>query len=131
MRIRRFLVGLGVLITVVGLALLALFLLFDVNDYRAEVEAKASAVLGRRVSISGMMGLHPALQPSLVIERLHVANPPWASRQDFFHVERFEVHIALLPLLRGQVVIQEIGLDGLDLLLEQGPEGANNWTLGQ
>ena len=42
---------------------------------------------------------------------------------------RVEASLALLPLLRGEVVFRSIGIDGADILLERLPDGTPNWDL--
>jgi uncharacterized protein involved in outer membrane biogenesis len=121
--------------SVTGLALLFLLtvgtlLLVGVNAYRSQIESLASTALGRQVTLAGDIRLVPSLLLRLTAEGVRIANPAWASRPDFATAKRLEIVLALLPLLRDEVVVPELGLEGADVLLEEGPQGANNWTFG-
>ena len=121
--------SLAALALLLVLAVGALFLI-DANAYRSQVESLASTALGRKVTVEGDMQFVPSLLPRLAAEGVRIANPAWASRPDFATAKRFEIVLALLPLLRNEVVIHELELDGADVLLEEGPAGADNWTFG-
>jgi uncharacterized protein involved in outer membrane biogenesis len=131
MRLRPLLRCSAILLGVLALALTAFVLSFDINRYRHQVEAAASQALGRAVTLGGPLSLGTSLLPTIAAEQVGIANPAWASRPHLARAAHAEIQIELLPLLRGQVVLRQIGLDGADLLLETTSEGANNWTFGE
>ncbi|MFQ6024309.1 MAG: AsmA family protein, partial [Acidiferrobacterales bacterium] len=116
-----------VLATVIAVALVIL-LLVDVAVYRGPLQSGVSALLGRSVRFEGAMSLSPSLWPRIVIEDVRVANPEWASRPDFARADRLEFKVVLLPLIRGELKILGLELEGSDILLETRPDGRNNWT---
>lgn len=116
-----------VLITVLVVVLLSL----DLSTYRDPLQSGISKAVGRQVNLRGEMSLELSLHPTIAIEDLRVANPPWASRPDFARAGRVEVQLALWPLLHGNLDILNVGVDGLDVLFEARADGANNWTFGQ
>ncbi len=120
-------------ITLVALiaVLLVILLLVDVTVYRGPLQSGVSALLGRSVRFEGEMSLRPSLWPRIMIEDVYIANPAWASRPNFAHAERFELQVALLPLIAGDLKILSLALNGVDILLEGSPDGINNWTFKQ
>ncbi len=112
-------------------ALVGLLLLVDVNLYRTQLERHVSTAFGRDVVFGGELRLEPSLTPWFAINGLKVANPDWASRRFMAVVDRFEIRVALLPLLRGDLEIDTLEFHGVDLLLEQAANGANNFTFSQ
>ena len=117
-------IALAALITV----LLVILLLVDVAIYRGPLQSGVSALVGRSVTFEGEMSLRPSLRPKIVVEDVHITNPAWASRPDFARAERFELQVALLPLIAGDLEILNLALEGGDILFETRPDGRNNWT---
>src|SRR5680860_1897459 len=105
-----------------------LFPFYEEDVYRESLEAGFSAAMGRPVKLEGPISLTFSLQPTLVLEDFHVANPPWASQPHLFRADRLEIGLSLGPLLRRRLEVQKIALEGGELLLEEGAEGLDNWT---
>ncbi|MDH3771623.1 MAG: AsmA family protein, partial [Nitrospirota bacterium] len=114
-----------------GLAYALFPFLIDEEQYRRPLEKGASFALGRRVTIEGPISLSLSFHPTLVLEDVHIANPSWASRPDLLQASRLEGQLSFLALLRRELVIDKILFDGVDLLLEEGPQESNNWTFGK
>lgn len=125
MRRRRLLIALGIL---AGVPVLA-GLLFDSNWLKGPVERAVSARIGRPFTIHGDLDIVPRLRPRIVLERVQLANPGWAAAPDTLRLERAEITIALLPLLRGAIVLPEVVLADPVIDLERNAAGENNWTL--
>lgn len=123
---------LAIAIVTCVLALMAIVVLLlatlDIGRYRGLIETELSRMIGRDVALSGPMHLHLALQPTLVVERVAIANPPWASRPQFLTAERVEARVALLPLLSRRIDVDRLLVDGADLALEAAADGRRNWT---
>ena len=115
------------LITVLVVVLLSL----ELSTYRGPLQSEITKAVGRQVSLRGEMSLQLSLHPTIAIEDVRLANPPWASRPDFARVGRVEIQLALWPLLHGNLDILNVGVDGLDVLFEARADGTNNWTFGQ
>lgn len=126
----RWLIGALVLILLAGLGYALFPFLIDEEQYRRPLEVGASLALGRGVTFDGPLSLSLSFHPTLVLEDVHIANPSWASRADLFRATRLEAQLSFLALLRRELVIDKIIVDGLDLLLEEGPDESNNWTFG-
>ena len=112
------------------LALLVALLFVDVNAHRVHIERHVSAAFGRDVVFAGQITLEPSLFPRLTIEGLKIANPAWASRPFLAMVDKFKIQASLLSLLDGELEIQALEFHGMDLRLEDGPDGINNYTFG-
>jgi uncharacterized protein involved in outer membrane biogenesis len=108
--------------------LIALVFFVDVNLYRAPIERHVSTAFGREVVFGGELSLEPSLRPRFAINGVRITNPDWASRRFLAVVDRFEIRVALLPLLRGELEIDSLEFHGVDLMLEQAADGANNFT---
>jgi uncharacterized protein involved in outer membrane biogenesis len=118
----------GLLLLVV-LAVAALFLV-DPAVFRGQLEARAAAAFGRQVQLAGPIRLERSLRPRIIIEDITIGNPDWATGAHFAEAEKVGVQVALLPLLRGDLRILDVSFTGVNLSIEKGPDGANNYTFG-
>jgi uncharacterized protein involved in outer membrane biogenesis len=126
---RIVLILLIVLLLLVGLALAALFFV-DPAVFRGQLETRAAVVLGRQVQLAGPIRLERSLRPRIIIEDITIGNPDWAVGAHFAEAEEFEVQVALLPLLLGDLRVLDVTFTGVDLFIEEGPDGADNYTFG-
>ncbi len=118
---------------VVGLIVLAIVLLvalWDWDWFRPWVEARASAVLGRRVTMSHLsvrLGWHPVV----VADDVTIANPDGFSDTPYFaHIDRLTVTADARAWLHGRhIVLTRIALRHPDVNAIQHEDGRANWTL--
>ena len=129
---RPFKLILTLLIGLLLLAAIAVTALFLVNPavFRSQLETGAAAAFGRQVQFGGTIGLKPSLRPRIVIEDITIGNTDWTSGPYLAKAEKLNVQVALLPLLRGKLRVLEVSFKGVELFLEQGPDGTDNYTFG-
>ncbi len=125
--LRIVLVAFGVLALGLVAAAIALVLLVDPNDYKEEIVQAARQQTGRDLKVEGRLKL--SLFPWLGIESggLELANAPGFGKQPFARVDAVVLRVRLLPLLRKELVIDTIVLDGLELNLMRNKAGVSNW----
>lgn len=124
---KKFLLVLGgLLILVIGAALIVPFLL-PVETYKAEIEKRALAATGRKLTIAGPVSF--SLLPSLAVSARDVsfANAPGAANPNMALLDRLEIRLKLLPLLSGEVAIDSFVLEKASLNLETDRSGRGNW----
>lgn len=82
--------------------------LFDVNRYKTEIEDAVSTHSGRRLHLNGDLGLsiYPTLTIDLPASSLSAAD----SEAEFLSFASARMKIALLPLLRQEIVIESMHL---------------------
>jgi AsmA protein len=100
--------GLVVLLAV-GAAILALT--FDPNQYKDEVEKLVKESTGRTLKFHGDVKL--ALWPSLGVSVGRVTLSRRASAHDFAAFDSAHVSVRLLPLLRGEALVDQARIAGL------------------
>ena len=101
----------------------------DFEDLRARIQAEAKAATGRDLVIGGEIDLAVSLTPAIAIEQVSFANADWGSRAEMVTLDRFEVEVALLPLLSGDIEIRRLVVVRPNILLETDAEGRANWSL--
>ena len=117
----------GSLVGLVVLVLLAVLLLVDPNDYRDRIAAQVRSSTGRELSLSGELKL--SIFPWVAIEtgEASLGNPPGFGDEPFLSLRHAKLSVKLLPLLRRQLEVGRIQIDGLDLRLQQDSAGKGNW----
>jgi hypothetical protein len=121
--------GIGVLVAALIVAAVAVLKSMDFNQYRDVIAVQVKAATGRDLTITGKLELEISLVPAIAVENVAFANAPWGSRPAMATVRKFAAEMELLPLLTGDIRINRVVLDGLDLLLESDAQGRGNWEL--
>jgi AsmA family protein len=118
-------------ITVGSLVLIVVLLLvfMDGNWFKHPIERVASEKSGRAVTIAGDLKFHIwSWTPTVVVNGLTLGNPPWEADRPMAKIERLEIHLKLLPLLKGDVILPRVAVLRPDVYLHQDKQGRANWT---
>lgn len=129
-RMLRFLI-IGVLaLVLVAVAAAGLAVVFiKPNDYKPQLIAAVKRATGRTLILQGdlVLSVFPRISIQAGPAELHddVAFGP----EPFVQIRTMRAHMALLPLLRGSVEVEEIALEGVRLKLVVTQTGQNNWDM--
>lgn len=110
-----------------GAGAIALFVI-DPNQYRGLITAQIERATGRDAAIEGDLAWQIGFPLAVSVDRFRLANADWGSQPNMVTVGEGSVEVAVLPLLRGEVQIASLHLQDVDVLLETGADGRNNWT---
>jgi len=122
--IRLITVTLLLIIALLVAAATAVVTLIDPNDYKAQIRAAALEQAGVELDIAGEIGW--SFYPWLALE-LNDVGVGYPDKPSLGRLARAEVSVSLPALLRGQLRMNRIVIDGLKLELVQSAKG-NNWT---
>ncbi|MBC9252552.1 cell envelope biogenesis protein AsmA [Pseudomonas alcaligenes] len=116
---------LGLLLIIVGLGF-ALTHLFDPNDYKDEIQQLARDKANLELKLNGDIGwsLFPWLGLELTDATLASAASP---DKPFADLRLLGFSVRVLPLLRKEVQMSDIRIDGLNLTLQRDEQGHGNW----
>lgn len=116
------------LVVAAGVAL-AVFLpmYFDPNDYKDEISSAVKEQTGRDLTISGDIGLSVFPWIGADIGATTLSNAPGFGDQPFAEIQQVAVRLKLMPLLKGNIEIGRVGLNGLRLRLAKNAQGKTNW----
>lgn len=117
----------GCLVAVLILVLLAVRLFVNPNDYKDRIAQEVKSATGRELTLSGPISLSVFPWIALELGPASLGNPPGFSAQPFAAVQHIAVRVKLLPLLRKELQIGRIEIDGLDLRLVKNAAGKGNW----
>lgn len=120
-------IGLVILAMVVGTVLLSLQ---DANKFKDIIARKVSEKTGRELTIAGNFDLSISFSPSLTAGDVTFENAAWGSRPEMLKLGHVEAKVALFPILGGNLEIERLILDDMDLLAETNEDGIGNWVFG-
>lgn len=120
---------LGIVVGLIVAAIVAIFVIlssYDFNDLKPQITQAAKEATGRDLTLGGDIKLKIGLTPALAVDDVRFQNAAWGSRPELAKVKRFEVQVALLPLLSGKIGIKRLILLEPDILLETDKSGRSN-----
>src|ERR1700730_3972172 len=120
-------IALGAVIALIALALLAVRLFVDPNDYKPRIAASVKNATGRELKLEGAIKLSVFPWIALELGPASLGNPPGFSDEPFVSFTHASVRVKLLPLLSKRLEVGRVELDGLDLKLLKDSQGKGNW----
>ena len=124
---KKFAIGIAVLLVLVIGALLVGPGLIDWNRYTDEIADQVEKLTGRKVVIGGPVKVQVLPSPRLHVADVHLANIPGSKDARMASLESLEVRIAAAPLLGGTVRVETVKLVRPKVLLERLADGRVNW----
>ncbi|WP_028315618.1 AsmA family protein [Desulfatibacillum aliphaticivorans] len=102
----------------------------DLNQFKADIETNVQNATGRKLNLAGDVELKIGFSPALTVESVSFANAEWGSQPNLASIDRLEVQVAVLPLLRGAVKIKRLILIKPEILIETNKDGKSNLDFG-
>ena len=130
--VKRLLLIAGLLVTLPGLLIAAVFLWLKSMDpafLRSQLEAALENATGREVTISGPLQVTLRPLPSVTLNDVTVANARWTRAPKLLSVRRLSIRPSLRRLAIGQVVLHKIEIEGAQLWLENSLDGRPSWVI--
>ena len=118
---------LGSIIAAIILVLLAVWLLVNPDEYKGRIEKMVKGSTGRELALPGAIKLSVFPWIALELGPASLGNPPGFGDQPFAAVQHASVRVKFLPLLRKQLEIGRVEINGLDLRLARDAQGRGNW----
>lgn len=125
--LKRIGIGLAAFVILLLLTVAVALVLVDTEAVKRVVSERVEAWTGRELVIEGDLGL--SLFPWIGFELgpTRLANAPGFDARPFVALERAELRVRLLPLLRREVAVDRVVLHGLSLNLGRDAAGRGNW----
>ncbi|MBT5432668.1 MAG: AsmA family protein [Rhodospirillaceae bacterium] len=124
---RRLLIGLGVIVVLLIVAVVALPFFIPVDWVKEQAQTQAQTATGRQLTIAGDVSL--SLFPDVQIKANDVrfANEPGSDVENLVTLKSLALDVALMPLLSGELEIKEFVLIEPVIYLESRADGSANW----
>jgi len=120
------LLGLGGLVVVAIAGATVFALTFDPNRYKDDIERLAKEQTGRTLKLKGDIKM--AFWPSLGADVAGVTFSEKGSSQDFVSFDSAHASVKLMPLLRGEYIVDSVKLSGLKARIVKGKDGRYNFS---
>ena len=118
---------LAVILSVMVLAVVAVTVFVDPNDYRDDISKIVKEKTGRTLTIKGDLSLKFFPWIGLSIGDTTLSNAKGFGNKPFAHFDRIQLEVKLLPLITKRVEMKKIVIDGVALDLQKNKQGTSNW----
>ncbi|MDR2549322.1 MAG: AsmA family protein [Desulfobulbus sp.] len=98
----------------------------NLDQVKEVLTTQVKTATGRTLAISGPLELHLGLVPSVAAKGITLSNPAGATRPEMVKIGGFEMEMALLPLLKKEIVVNRLILSSPDILVETEAKGPGN-----
>lgn len=115
-------------VVVAGIAVLISYArLSELGDMRKALLDRIAGSYAGRLKIGGDIDLQMTFPPSISIGDVRIKNAKWGSKPDMLVARKMVAEVDFLPLLRGEMAVPRLTMIGVDIIVEQRKDGANNW----
>ncbi len=126
----KWIVGSGILLIIaLMVAVYVLLATYDYNKLKPRIARMVKDATGRELNLGGEVNLDFGFSPALVVTDVTFANASWGSQPEMIKIGKLQAQVRLLPLLFRDVELRQMGLTGVEVLLETDPSGRGNWDL--
>ncbi|MCG5501110.1 AsmA family protein [Ectothiorhodospira lacustris] len=125
--IKRALMAVALVLVLFVALLIFLLATFDPNAYKDRISTAVQEQTGRELTISGDIGLSIFPRLALALGETTLANGEGFPDDHFARIREVDVAVAMLPLLRRELQVERVRLEGLDLNLARDARGRSNW----
>lgn len=120
----------AIIIVLVIIGYIAISSFLTPTYLRLAVEKMASEAIHYPVEI-GSVSLKFGFKISIGVDRLSIPNPPQFSQGKMVSIEKIRLNLKLLPLIKRQIVISSITIDGANVKIEKNRNNQYNITFPQ
>ncbi|CAH9017749.1 AsmA family protein [Candidatus Nitrosacidococcus sp. I8] len=117
----------GILLLLIIIAAIAAPFIINPNNYKPQIAEQVKKATGRDLSLGGDINLSFFPWLGAKIEDISLSNPPGFSQSPFAKLDDIQVKVKILPLLKKEIEIGTVILDGLDVNLIKNAQGKTNW----
>jgi hypothetical protein len=113
----------------IGAAVVVVYIVvssYDFNALKPWLVQTVKEHTGQELTLGGDLAVQFGLTPALGVENVSLHNAPWGSRPELATLKRLEIQVALVPLIRGELVFKRLRLVEPDVWLETDPSGQSN-----
>jgi AsmA protein len=118
---------LAFIVVIIVIGLITLPFIIDPNDYKQQISEQVEKATGRTLNLEGDLGLSVFPWIALELGPLSLSNADGFQAEQFAKIDGAQIRIKLMPLLKKELEMDTVVLDGLILNLEKNKAGKTNW----
>lgn len=119
--------ALGIVVMVSATAFAAIVIAFPPDRLALLLSQEVKAATGRDFKVGGQLSTHLLPTISVHANDIVLGNVEWGSRAEMVRVRHAAFEAATSALLRGQLKILRVDIEGVDALLQSDDSGRSNW----
>jgi AsmA protein len=128
---RKVLIGLGVVIVLVVAAAFVVPMFIPTDTYKAEIKERVLAATGRQINIKGDLKFSILPTLGLKVNDVDFANAPGATTKNMATFKQLVVKLKAIPLISGNIEIDQFELVEPVINLEVDKAGRPNWVFAK
>ncbi len=121
------LIAFGAVVGLLLILVLVVTLLVDPNAYRGPIAEAVERQTGRKLTISGNLELTFFPRIGIRLGETRLADAPGYGQEPFARVQDARLAVQVMPLLGGELRVETVVLQGLQLRLIRNVQGEGNW----
>ncbi|MDD2466305.1 MAG: AsmA family protein [Desulfobulbus sp.] len=98
----------------------------DTDQLKNMLTDQVKKSTGRVLAINGPVEIHIGFVPRVVVNDVSLSNPAGSTRPEMVKIKRFEMEVAIRPLLNKKILVNRLILSSPDVLIETEPKGPGN-----
>ncbi|MEW5881452.1 MAG: AsmA family protein [Pseudomonadota bacterium] len=122
--LKKIVIGVGVAVGLLVIGAIALIAFVDVNAYKPQIEAYVKDNYQRTLKIEGDLAL--SVFPRIALAAPKTTLSSRAGDRVAASLDGARASVALLPLLRGEIVVDTVRIDGLKATIERRRDGSTS-----
>ena len=123
-------VKMGVLLAVLVALLVAggilAFKFVNLEQVKTMLTTQVKTATGRTLTIAGPLELQAGLIPVVIARGVTLSNPAGSTRSEMVKVGQVEMEVALMPLLKREILVKRLIVSSPDILIETEAQGPGN-----
>ena len=104
------------------------YYLDDTNRIKPLLARLIAEYTGRTIEINGALDIEISTTPRVTARQIRLGNTVWASHPDMVTADYLMVQIDLPDLLSGWINLLDFDAHGVQINLEESPDGVGNWV---
>jgi len=124
LKILAVLIAIPLLLFLVAAVILATL---DLNDYREDISAAVTKATGRQLTVAGELNKSFFPWLGVTVGAISLSNAKGFQAPHFVSIEKAEIRVDTLSLLKLTPVVDKVILAGLNLSLARNTKGVGNW----
>ena len=103
----------------------------DLNDFKPQIVSLVKEQTGRDLAINGGISAIFAIKPSVKVEQITLSNATWAKTKHIVDIADAKIVLDLMPLINGNLVIDNLSLNDAKINLQKTKKGTANWEFSK
>ena len=117
---------LAVLVALLAVGAVIAFKFVNLEQVKNMLTTQVKTATGRTLTIAGPLELQAGLVPVVIAKGVTLSNPAGSTRSEMVKIGQVEMEVALMPLLKREILVKRLIVSSPDILIETEAQGPGN-----